>query len=344
MRLQETMGRFLPYVEEELKQAMSTPRATLGPLYGMLQYHMGWLDASFTPTQSDTGKRLRPILALLVCQAAGGDPLKALPAAAAVEMVHNFSLIHDDIEDCSATRRHRVTVWKIWGEPQAINAGDALLGMAHVELSRLTGRGVPLPQVWEATKALQITCVRLCQGQYLDMSFETRLDVDIEAYLEMIQGKTGALMSCAAELGALVAGAGEPKVSSYRQFGLELGLAFQAQDDLLGIWGKEETTGKPTADDIRQRKKTLPTLFALSRGSRAEAGRLRDIYSQKTVSEEEVAEVLDILSTTGARSYTEEVVQDYHRRAVAELEAAGPDREAGQALEELADFITRRCY
>jgi geranylgeranyl diphosphate synthase type I len=323
---------------------MAPPRPSLEPLYGMLQYHMGWMDASFAPVRSDTGKRLRPILTLLVCQAAGGDPLQALPAAAAVEMVHNFSLIHDDIEDCSATRRHRVTVWKIWGEPQAINAGDALLGMAHVELARLAGRGVPLPQVWAATQALQITCVRLCQGQYLDMSFETRLDVDVEAYLEMTQGKTGALMSCAAELGALVAGVKEAVVACYRQFGLELGLAFQVQDDLLGIWGDGKTTGKPTADDIRQRKKTLPTVFALNQGSESRAERLRAIYAQEAVSEEEVAEVLDILGAAGARSYTEEIAHNYYRRAVAELEAARPQEETGQALRELADFITQRRY
>jgi geranylgeranyl diphosphate synthase type I len=344
VNLREATGRFLPLVEAELKQALAAPGATVGPLYGMLRYHMGWVDAGFAPLRSDTGKRLRPILTLLACQAAGGDPLRALPAAAAVEMVHNFSLIHDDIEDCSATRRHRVTVWKIWGEPQAINAGDALLGMAHVELSRLAGRGVPLPQVWAATRALQVTCVRLCQGQYLDMSFETRTDVDVEAYLEMIEGKTGALMSCAAELGALVAGAEEAAASSYRRFGLELGLAFQVQDDLLGIWGEEEATGKPIADDIRQRKKTLPTVFALNQGNEAAAERLRAIYAQEAISEEEVSEVLDILGATGARSYVEETAHNYYRRAVAELEAAGPEGEAGQALLELADFITQRCY
>jgi geranylgeranyl diphosphate synthase type I len=344
VNLREAISRFLPFVEAELKQALTAPGTTLGPLYGMLQYHMGWVDTSFVPVQSDTGKRLRPILTLLVCQAARGDPLQALPAAAAVEMVHNFSLIHDDIEDCSATRRHRVTVWKIWGESQAINAGDALLGMAHVELSRLVERGVPLSQVWAATKALQITCVRLCQGQYLDMSFETRLDVDVEAYLEMIQGKTGALMSCAAELGALVAGVEEAVVARYRQFGLELGLAFQVQDDLLGIWGEEKTTGKPTAGDIRQRKKTLPTVFALNQGSETEAERLRAIYAQETISEKEASEVLDILSATGARSYAEEIAHNHYRRAVAELEAARPQEEAGQALRELADFITQRRY
>jgi geranylgeranyl diphosphate synthase type I len=344
VKLQDAFDQLIPLIEAELKEALTPPGETLRSLYGMMHYHMGWADTNFAPVESPTGKRIRPLLTLLVCRGAGGDPLQALPAAAAVELVHNFSLIHDDIEDRSATRRHRLTVWKIWGESQAINVGDALLSLAHVELSRLIERGIPLPQVMTAARRLQATCVALCQGQYLDMSFESRLDVDIAAYLEMIQGKTGALLSCAAELGALVAGAAPELTAHYSRFGLELGLAFQVQDDFLGIWGEEKATGKPTADDIRQRKKTLPIVFALNQSDRVCAGRLRQIYAQDSLSEGDVVEVLGILAAAGAKLYIEEIACNHYVRAVDELKTTHPQVEAAEALQELADFITQRRH
>ncbi|MEI2691836.1 MAG: polyprenyl synthetase family protein [Anaerolineae bacterium] len=233
--------------------------------YGMLRYHMGWVDPAMQPAVINSGKRIRPVVCLLACAAVGGAVEDALPAAAAVELLHNFSLIHDDVEDNSSTRRHRPTVWALWGVPQAINAGDAMFTLARLALHGVTGRGVVAATALEASAIFDRACLRLTEGQYLDMSFEDRQDVAVEEYVAMIEGKTAALLSASLELGALLGGADEGTRRSLAEFGRGLGLAFQMQDDILGIWGDETITGKSAASDILARKKSLPVVYALAR-------------------------------------------------------------------------------
>jgi geranylgeranyl diphosphate synthase type I len=344
LNLQQALSSYLPLIEDELRACMLPPDGSPPAFFGMMHYHLGWTDTQFRPAQVKIGKRLRPLFTLLACQAAGGDVRAALPAAAAVELIHNFSLIHDDIEDRSDTRRGRPTVWALWGEAQAINAGDAMFTLAHLALHRLGERGVPGDRIAAALRVLDRTNLALCRGQYLDLDFEGRLDVDAEAYTAMIRGKTAALLGCAGHLGALVASPDEALAERHRRVGEELGLAFQIHDDVLGIWGEADVTGKPVADDVRSRKKSLPIVFVLGRPDDPGAGRLRTMYAQETLSEADVAEAIAILDASQARAHAEKLARRHLEAALAELEAAQPEPEAGEALHEMAHFLVKRAY
>lgn len=347
MSLQDIFDRYRPIIEEELRQVLSIPDQRLSPFYGMMHYHLGWTDESFETTRSQTGgKRLRPVFCLLACQAVGGEPQQALPAAAAVELIHNFSLLHDDIEDNSPTRRHRTTVWKIWGEPQAINAGDGMFALAHLALQRLSEKGLPDDRVLAACRVFDQTCLALCEGQYLDMSFEDRLDVDVDQYLAMIRRKTAALLSCSTWLGALLGSGDAGLATRYARFGENLGLAFQIEDDILGIWGEEKATGKPQAGDIRQRKKSLPIVYALQQEASLPASeqRVHKAYRREVIDEDAIKVVLDSLQTLGARQYAQQMALDYHGRALAELEATGMENEGQDGLRELAKLLVNRKF
>jgi geranylgeranyl diphosphate synthase type I len=344
MSLKSAFERYLPLIEAELRKTFTLPHPHLPSLYNMMQYHLGWLDESFAPTTGSSGKRARPVLCLLTCQASAGDPDQALPAAAAIELAHNFSLVHDDIEDQSHLRRGRPTVWKVWGVPQAINAGDSLFVLAHLTILRLADRGTPPERVLSASKIFDEACLALTEGQYLDLSFEARLDVDVEQYLSMIRGKTAALFGAAAQLGALVAENDAESTARYHRFGENLGLAFQIVDDILGIWGNPQVTGKPAADDIRQRKKTLPIVRALEEEQRTGGKDLRKIYQREVISEEAVKAALRILEDLGARRYAEGMANEYYQQALAELDAVGVENEAEGDLRELAAFLVERTY
>ncbi len=321
---------FLPAIDAEMRRVVQAPAdPILAIYYGMLHYHLGWVDEHFQPANFDAGKRLRPMLTLLCCEASGGEWPSALPAAAAVELLHNFSLIHDDIEDGDPVRRGRPTLWKLWGSAQAINAGDALYTFAHLALN---GLSVPVDRVLAARQRFDQACLILTQGQHLDLGFESRSGVSEAEYLRMVEGKTAALIEAACGLGAVIAGC--DCAPSYEAFGRELGLAFQIQDDLLGIWGDPEVTGKPAGNDLRKRKKSLPVAYGLERSED-----LRRRYAQAEV---DVAAVMAELERVGARDYAEQVAGQYYREALAALEATRHDNEARRALRELADSLLNR--
>lgn len=345
MNLSEAQKRFLPQIEAEMRRVMSPPAGQSDAFFGMMHYHLGWLDEHFAPAQASAGKRLRPLFTLLACRAAGGEPERALPAAAAVELVHNFSLVHDDIQDNSDTRRGRPTVWRLWGMPQAINAGDAMFVLARHALLRLSERGVSPPTVLNAVARLDRTCLTLCRGQYLDMDFEGRLDVRLADYLEMIEAKTAALLACAGYLGGLVATEDPARAETFWSLGRALGLAFQIQDDWLGIWGEERITGKPAADDLRRRKKSLPVVYALGRAAEDErAARFRALYAQPHRAEETVSEAIALLEATGAKEYTEQQARHHAEAARAALQAVDAPPGSGEALQEMVQFMIERAY
>ncbi len=335
MSLTDYAARYLPRVEGELRDLLETKGALAG-YYGMMQYHLGWLDGQLVPVQAAQGKRLRPLLCLLACEAVGGRIEHALPAAVAIELVHNFSLIHDDIQDGSATRRHRATVWKLWGQPQAINVGDGMYTAAYLKLSQLPERGVPAGRAMAALRLLSETCLALTEGQYLDMSFEDESIVELEEYLWMIRCKSAALIACATQMGALLGGAEPHVTSAYRQFGDYLGMAFQVIDDVLGIWGSEGETGKSTSSDILARKKTLPIAYALSDPA------LQDLYSQQSIEPEDVPRVIELLERSGARAYAERMAEEYSAQALYYLQETGLDTPAHQAMGELARSLLGR--
>jgi geranylgeranyl diphosphate synthase type I len=333
--LTDYTARYLPWIEDEMRDLLETKGALAG-YYGMMQYHLGWLDQHLAPAQAPQGKRLRPVLCLLACEAVGGRVEHALPAAAAIELAHNFSLIHDDIEDGSPTRRHRTTVWKLWGLPQAINVGDGMYTVAYLKLSQLPERGVPTGRAMSALRLMSETCLTLTEGQYLDMSFEDAPTVELEEYLWMIRCKSAALIACATQMGALLGGA-EPQVTTaYRQFGDYLGMAFQVIDDILGIWGSEDETGKSTSSDILARKKTLPIAYALSDPA------LQALYAQPSIDTQDVPRVIELLERSGARAYAERMAEEYSAQALYHLEQAGLGTPAHHAIGELARSLLDR--
>lgn len=341
---EDMFARYLPLIDAEMRRVLALEDPMLSGHYGMLRYHMGWVDERFEPAQVNSGKRIRPVLCVLACQAVGGTVSEVLPAAAALELLHNFSLIHDDIQDHSPTRRHRPTVWALWGQPQAINAGDAMFTLARTALYGLRSYDISSDRILEALELFDITCLRLTEGQYLDMSFEDRLDVSVAEYLAMISGKTAALVDASLSMGALVGGA-IPEVRHHLgRFGRAVGMAFQLQDDLLGIWGDEALTGKSAESDILTRKKSLPVVVGLEHPG--VGPRLRALYATP-MEPEQVPEVLGLLQEAGARAYVEQETQWVHEEARAALEASGVltvDNAAGRALWEVADVLLSRQH
>jgi geranylgeranyl diphosphate synthase type I len=232
-------------------------------------YHLGWTDASGQPVDAPGGKGIRPTLAILGAEAAWTAPQTGVPGGVAVELVHNFSLIHDDIIDTDTERHHRPTVWSVFGIGPAIVAGDALQILAHqILLEDCPDHGAA------ASAALADATAAMIAGQADDIAFEKRRDVTVEQCTAMSAAKTGALLGCASSIGAILAGAPPATVGALRDYGWHLGLAFQAVDDLLGIWGDPARTGKPRGSDLRQRKKSMPIVSALAAGG-DEADELR---------------------------------------------------------------------
>lgn len=333
MPIEHYFARWLPAVEDEMRAIVAAPDLhAFAGLYGMIYYHLGWADTGFNSASVPAGKRIRPMLCLLACEGAGGDPEAVLPAAAALELLHNFSLIHDDIEDGSDLRRGRPTLWKVWGVPKAINAGDTLYTLAHSAFHRMGDRGVPIDRQVEAHLRFCQTCARLTHGQHLDLDFESRDRVTVDEYIAMIEGKTAALLAGSVAIGAIIAGSSHD--SRYAEFGLKLGLAFQIQDDLLGIWGDPAVTGKSAASDIASRKKSLPVLYGLENSRE-----LRELYAAPEIDVEKAVELLEL---AGAKEYAAQIANDYTQHAMAALDAAGPQGEAGAALRELAASLLGR--
>jgi geranylgeranyl diphosphate synthase type I len=337
MPIETFLDRYLPPLEAEMRAVVQSAGPRTRGLFDMLRYHLGWADAAFRPCQTQTGKRVRPVLCLLACEACGGLWEQALPAGAAIELMHNFSLIHDDIEDRDETRRGRPTVWALWGEAQGINAGDTLFALAQLALLRLSERAVPATMVVAALRLFNQTCLALTGGQYLDIGFEGRDSVSTSEYLAMIEGKTAALMSCTCQMGALIAAAPDTQREHLRAFGHHLGMAFQMRDDVLGIWGDPAITGKPVGADIARRKKSLPILHGLERSTE-----LRVLLAQHTLSAADVRHATRLLGETNSREYTERLAQEHHAETLAALEEANLQGPAAQALYELAQALLNR--
>ena len=328
-------------VDEYLRSRLADQQPSL--LNRMIRYHLGWEDVEGQP-QDASGKGLRPTLCLLACEAAGGDWRGGLPAAAAVELVHNFSLIHDDIQDRDTERHHRPTVWSIWGEAQAINAGDALLALARPIVLRLAGEGVPAPAVIEAARVLDESTLEMVAGQTLDIAFEKQSDVDLPAYMKMIRQKTGALFDCALRLGVL-AGNGDTELAErLGRIGGTFGTAFQIRDDILGVWGDEGKTGKATGADIHRRKKSLPVVYALSEAKGAVRDELRAIYEKPALHADDVAQVREYLEEVGARGYCEQQASELGESAVAELGRLDLLPGPGEQLIRTAEFLLEREF
>ncbi|MEE8471793.1 MAG: polyprenyl synthetase family protein [Dehalococcoidia bacterium] len=313
------------------------------PLYDMMTYHLGWRDESGAPGEA-VGKKLRPIFCLLACRAVGGDPDTSLPAASALEMLHNFSLVHDDIEDETGLRRHRPAVWKLWGPAQGINVGDAMMALAHMALYELEARGTDPARVLQAARILDETCLELCEGQYLDISFDSRQDVGVDDYVIMVSKKTGALFEASFKMGALLGSDTDSLMGPLGEFGRKMGLVFQIRDDFLGIWGEETVTGKPWAADIRRKKKTLPIIYALHQAKGAAGRDLEELYGQESLGDRDVSRVMGILDDLGARDYVQDMAAKRHEEALSALETTGLAPSAQEELREVGAYLMEREY
>jgi geranylgeranyl diphosphate synthase type I len=325
----------LPEIESELqRQIARLNEPHTQPFYEMLTYHMGWTGDG--AGAAATGKRIRPLLLLLTCAAAGGNWMDALPAAASVELVHNFSLIHDDIEDNSDKRRGRETVWVKWGLPHAVNAGDGLFALSGLAVSDLSAK-YSAKVVVRTEQLLFTTLLDLTRGQFLDMAFENRGDLTVDDYWPMVSGKTAALLSACTGIGALLGGAKEADQVIYRDFGHSLGMAFQVLDDYLGIWGDPATTGKSIASDLAAGKKSLPVLYGLGK-----QGPFAQRWIKGPLNPDEIPQMADELASEGGKLYTLEMADQMTDLSLASLREVAPHGDAGGALFELVQMLLAR--
>jgi geranylgeranyl diphosphate synthase, type I len=312
------LARLLADTEAEIVALVADRDPSTRGLYEMVRYHLA-LDGS----GASGGKRLRPLLGLLAYASIAGDHARALPGAAAVELGHNFSLVHDDIEDGDVERRHRPTLWRRYGVPQAINTGDTLFSLSRIALHRLSDLGFTDAKVLRLMRLYDETCLALCEGQYIDIATsETSELMSVDGYFDMIGRKTAALIAASIEAGALLATDDDDVIARYRGFGWALGIAFQLNDDLLGIWGAEQATGKH-ASDVAHKKKTLPVIYAAEHAGPEDRERLLALYARTDPPPAAVAEIVAILERSGARDYTRDQARRYRDDALAELDAAG---------------------
>jgi geranylgeranyl diphosphate synthase, type I len=289
MNLEKFVNLAIPALENEMKAIVAENlNSDSRVLKDIFLYHLG-LDEK----RGTQGKRIRPLLVLLTTHAAGSDWKNALPAAAAVEFLHNFSLIHDDVEDKSDLRHGRPTVWSKWGTAQAINAGDGMFTLVFQAIHELIKNNSPEITI-AADKLISRACMKLVEGQTKDIAFEDRDDVTIDDYLGMIDGKTAALLACSAQLGGLIAGLDEKRQIMLYLFGQKLGRNFQIQDDLLGIWGNPETTGKPVKSDLVNHKHTLPVIYGLQMSSTFKAR-----WQEGNIKDSEIELIADLLKEDG---------------------------------------------
>lgn len=298
-------------VERAVREAWELRAPAKAPLSRMMSHHFGWGGAPMR------GKLLRPMLVLAACESLGGDPAQALPAAAAIELLHNFSLVHDDVQDNSAVRRGRPTVVSQWGPAQAINAGDALFVVARntlLDLRDVLGAEDTLAVLQRVDQA----CLDLCHGQVLDLRFEGTPDISVADYLTMARLKTAALLELSIQLGAFIATRSWAQADALGRVGRELGVRFQIQDDLLGIWGQREQTGKSNADDLTRRKMSLPVVHALSAPEHPAAQTLRSLYAGQDLSPEQVVVARQCLEARGSRRYCQDLMAE-QTQSIAQL-------------------------
>jgi geranylgeranyl diphosphate synthase, type I len=323
-----TVGPALRAAADRLSPALRT----------VIGYHLGWVDAAGNPADLDGGKSVRAALALLSARAAGGSAADALAGAVAVELVHTFSLLHDDIMDDDGERHHRPAAWAVFGRARAILAGDAVLALAFQVLldSGSAHRAAALGSLSDAT-------ARLIDGQAQDLDLEGRVDVTPEQCTRMCAGKTGALLECAASIGAVLAGAGAEVVEPLRAFGGHLGLAFQAVDDLLGIWGDPAVTGKPVFGDLVQRKSSLPVAIALQSGTGG-ARELAGLLRRPHLDADELVSAAGLVEACGGREGAGVQAEEQLALALAAVDSAPIERGSREALAAIGRFVAARQF
>ena len=343
MQVPEILSRYREAIDSGLKTALA--KGDL-PLFGMLRYHMGWVDEQFRPVSATAGKAVRPALCLFACEAAGGDWHRALPAAVSFELIHNFSLVHDDIQDGDTQRHHRPTVWFRWGHSHGLNAGSAMHILANEALDNAAAAGLSPEVTLRTTQTLTKACLDMIEGQTLDMAFESRPRVSTADYLVMIEKKTGALLQGSLQAGTGIASTDPLLQDEMGRFGHALGRLFQVRDDMLGVWGDAHDTGKPTASDLHRRKKSLPVVYTLEHAGKDEsAQRFPSIYrTRESLSEADVAVLLSVMEDLGAREFCQRLAEEEAAKARTALAAMPIAPWAKAQADELVTFLLDREF
>lgn len=344
-----TSEQFLAMLDADMRRLLevavtSSPAAPLlDPFHAMSRYHLGW---GGDGAGTGAGKRLRPLLLARTSEALGVPVERALPAAAAVELLHNFTLVHDDIQDQSAYRRHRETVWSRWGTAQAINVGDALYAIAHEALWSLADppATVRAGAIARLARDFDRTALRIVEGQYLDLAHEGQWSGDEELYFATITRKTAALMAYCCRAGAQLADASPATEATVSAFGLALGLAFQIQDDVLGIWGAPGTTGKPAGGDLRRRKRSLPVVILNARADPGTRAELHHLYTGAELDDDGIARVSGMLDRFDVQTRCLHYVQRYHDEARGALDRLDLAPERAGELYHFLDTLAARDF
>ena len=331
------LSRYKDVLDLALKDAISDRGIFL---YDMLRYCMGWSDAYGAPLETKKGKGIRPSLCLFTCDALGGDIEKALPAAVSLELIHNFSLIHDEIQDSDEIRHHRPTLWNVWGIPKALVAGNVMRVLADKSMSTMPSDHSKLLTV--SSSIVSEACLEMIEGQYMDISFEGGDGISVDQYMKMISHKTGALLRSSVHIGAVIGSRGGRVADIFREIGIKLGFMFQIRDDILGTWGETTSTGKPVGSDIRRKKNTLPIIHA--RETQPYQEEISELYSLEFIEDHHVDRVLDILDATKAGHYCQRLVENYALEVSKDIQEIGFSKNSKEEFQALVSFLVDRSF
>ena len=331
--------RYRANISRSLRDSLSQQHSDV---YDMLRYYMGWVDENGRPHEAMEGKALRPTLCLFACEAVGGALEMAMPSAVALEFIHNFSLIHDDIQDRDEIRHNRKTLWAVWGDPKALVAGNVLRVVADECLHQLLDSGLDYDRALAAGALLTEAYLEMIEGQYLDLQFEGRHDISMSDYLNMISRKTGALIRCSLNLGAVVGAQEQGAGDAFKESGRAMGYVFQIIDDVLGVWGDEETTGKPVGADIRRKKNSYPVVYTMGRANDKDQKMLNEIYEKDELDDSDVDSVLAVMDRLDVKNQAQQEAEKYANVALESLAPVELSREARQEVEDLAHFLLVR--
>lgn len=330
------ISRYDEYRQEVEGELRAIFKGREGFLYKLLRYHLGWVDREGRPQNSGTPLHFQGAVALAACEALNADFRAALPAAAGVELVHHFTLVHGEVQAGRAEDADRPSIWWVWGPAQAINAGDGLHALGRTAMMRMVGNGTSPERVLRAVRSLDTACLRLCEGQYMDLEFQDQMIVTNAAYLEMVNRKAGALTGCAAESGALAAGASNAQCNALQRLGVNLGAAWQISLDIGQLWGKQGDGVTPS--NIISKKKSLPLIHALEHGSIAARRELGAIYMKRVLEPEDANKLVAILDETGSRPVAEQRARQLLEEGLAAASGADVSSDGMAVLRELGEW------
>ena len=341
--LPSMFDRYRSYLEDALADAV--PPLEHHPINTLLRYHLGWSDQQGipSPTPASQGKALRPTLCMFACEAFDGQLDHAAPAAAALELIHNFSLIHDDIQDRGYERRHQPTVWAIWDTPRALVAGDSMQSLGDFTSIRAAD-SIPPATAIHVSALVTDSYLEMIEGQCRDLQFEQRETIGTHEYLDMIALKTGALIRSSMVVGAVLGTEDSETLEGVARFGRAIGRLFQIRDDYLGIWGDDAITGKSTDSDIVQRKKSYPIVYAFQESTGSNRTELSRLYAKDILDEPDVDRVLDILEDIGAAAQTDALTESTAEEARASLAVLELPQWAATDAYNLIDFMANRLF